>query len=439
MHRTVPCKSFECQLGCNSRLPKMARATTSPPQTPLSAPPPISSSPSPEQHQINDWISVQDELKRRLVIEDNFDWALPDENGEDEGKEEVLRYVGGVDVSFSTEDSAVACGCIVVLDVEAVEVVYEDYCVTRLEVPYVAGFLAFREVPVLLGLLRKMKTDSNPFYPQLLMVDGNGLLHPRGSYLNGIRHCRVFPCLVFIFLLLGSLLRQTCAQGFGLACHLGVLADIPTIGVGKNLHHMDGLTRINVGELLQHDSCRELVDLIGSSGHTLGVAMRSTLSTLKPIFISVGHRISLATAVKVVKLSCKYRVPEPIRQNKSKAEDARRIDAEAVIVNRHCLHDLVYVNLLAFDIECSTCESALSASEAMSHKQAHDQELIESVFPTLGILRTTTETFIAYLFAHKKLLSLKLSTCPVSIDTIIEVASATSESSRISIFCHAKI
>ncbi|GAB2250823.1 hypothetical protein Droror1_Dr00017073 [Drosera rotundifolia] len=261
----------------------MARATTSPPQTPLSAPPPptISSSPSPEQHQINDWISVQDELKRRLVIEDDFDWALPDENGEDEGKEEVLRYVGGVDVSFSKEDSAVACGCIVVLDVEAVEVVYEDYCVTRLEVPYVAGFLAFREVPVLLGLLQKMKTDSNPFYPQLLMVDGNGLLHPRG---------------------------------FGLACHLGVLADIPTIGVGKNLHHTEGLTRINVGELLQHDSCSELVDLIGSSGHTLGVAMRSTLSTLKPIFTSVGHRISLPTAVKVVKLSCKYRVPEPIRQ-----------------------------------------------------------------------------------------------------------------------------
>ncbi|GAB2222941.1 hypothetical protein Drorol1_Dr00017073 [Drosera rotundifolia] len=261
----------------------MARATTSPPQTPLSAPPPptISSSPSPEQHQINDWISVQDELKRRLVIEDDFDWALPDENGEDEGKEEVLRYVGGVDVSFSKEDSAVACGCIVVLDVEAVEVVYEDYCVTRLEVPYVAGFLAFREVPVPLGLLQKMKTDSNPFYPQLLMVDGNGLLHPRG---------------------------------FGLACHLGVLADIPTIGVGKNLHHTEGLTRINVGELLQHDSCSELVDLIGSSGHTLGVAMRSTLSTLKPIFISVGHRISLPTAVKVVKLSCKYRVPEPIRQ-----------------------------------------------------------------------------------------------------------------------------
>ncbi|GAB2236965.1 hypothetical protein Droror1_Dr00026847 [Drosera rotundifolia] len=83
---------------------------------------------------------------RRLVIEDDFYWALPDGNGEDEGKEEVLRYVGGVDVSFSKEDLAVAFSCIVVLDVVAVDVVYEDYYVTRLEVPYVAGFLTFREV-----------------------------------------------------------------------------------------------------------------------------------------------------------------------------------------------------------------------------------------------------------------------------------------------------
>ncbi|KAL9259332.1 Endonuclease V-like protein [Drosera capensis] len=259
MHRAVPCKSFECRLGCNSRLQKMVRATASPPQTPLSAPPPpsISSSPSPEQHQINDWISVQDELNRRVVLEDDFDWTLPDENGEDKGKEEVLRYVEGVDVSFSKEDSAVACGCIVVLDAEAVEVVYEDYCVTRLDVPYV---------------------DE---------ICGSSSFGTSAEDENRLR----------------SILPAAVDGGWKW------IASSP-----RKLHHTEGLTRINVGELLQHDSCSELVYLIGSSGHTLGVAMRSTLSILKPIFISVGHRISLATAVKVVKLSCKYRVPEPIRQ-----------------------------------------------------------------------------------------------------------------------------
>lgn len=127
------------------------------------------------------------------------------------------------------------------------------------------------------------------------MVDGNGLLHPRG---------------------------------FGLACHLGVLADIPTIGIGKNLHHVDGLTQSGVRQLLQANgnSCgdADIFTLVGDSGSTLGAAMRSTEGSLKPIFISVGHRISLASAIKIVKLSCRFRVPEPIRQADIRSRDCLR-------------------------------------------------------------------------------------------------------------------
>ncbi|XP_034682625.1 endonuclease V isoform X2 [Vitis riparia] len=205
---------------------------------------------SAESHQfIENWIHVQDSLKRRLVTEDDFTWKLPKptstatvrgriEEGDDK---HVLKYVGGVDVSFSKDDPSVACGTIVVLDLGTLEVVYDDYSVVRLQTPYVPGFLAFREAPVLLKLLEKMKNSAHPFYPQLLMVDGNGLLHPRG---------------------------------FGLACHLGVLANIPTIGIGKTLHHVDGLTQSGVRELLEAKGnlTEDFIALTGYSGQTLGVA-----------------------------------------------------------------------------------------------------------------------------------------------------------------------
>ncbi|XP_030945318.1 endonuclease V-like isoform X3 [Quercus lobata] len=203
-----------------------------------------SSSPNTSQDDHKQWIEAQDDLKRRLVTEDDFSWKLSKEKEEEE--EVLLRYVGGVDISFSKEDTSVACGTLVVLDIQSqdLQTVYHDHYLVTLTVPYVPGFLAFREAPVLLELLERMKKNASPFYPQVLMVDGNGILHPRG---------------------------------FGLACHLGVLADLPTIGIGKN-------------------------------------AMRSTKGSLKPIFISVGHCVSLDTAITIVKMTCKYRVPEPTRQ-----------------------------------------------------------------------------------------------------------------------------
>lgn len=216
----------------------------------------------------NQWREIQDLLKERLITQDDFPWKLPIPSSsgnvavEEEEEGTLLKYVGGVDVSYSKElDSAAAastaacgCGSLVVLDVTTptLQVVYQDFfLLTNFDVPYIPSFLAFREAPILLQLLQKMKNTDNPFYPQLLLVDGNGLLHSRG---------------------------------FGLACHLGVLANIPTIGIGKN-------------------------------------AMRSTKGSCKPIYISVGHRVSLNTAIKIVKMICKYRVPEPIRQADIRSRD----------------------------------------------------------------------------------------------------------------------
>ncbi|GLT59569.1 hypothetical protein SLA2020_323810 [Shorea laevis] len=229
---------------------------------------------------LRNWILVQDSLKKRLVTEGDFSGKLfPSQSPE----EQALKYVGGVDVSFSKHDPSIACGCLVVLDFHSLQLLCHDYATVNLQVPYVPGFLAFREAPVLLQLLDNMKKTDSPFYPQVLMVDGNGLLHPRG---------------------------------FGLASHIGVLANLPTIGIGKNLHHVDGLTQSGVRRLLEAEENRDkdLINLVGSSGFVWGVAMRSTQGSLKPIFVSIGHRLSLDTAIMIVKMTCKYRVPEPVRQ-----------------------------------------------------------------------------------------------------------------------------
>ncbi|CAA6671208.1 unnamed protein product [Spirodela intermedia] len=279
----------------------------------------------PSVQGIDSRLSQQDLLRERVIVGDDFCWAWGDGEG---GVGSSLRYVGGVDVSFAKDDPSIACGALVV-KASAPGVIHEVYDVARLTVPYVPGFLAFREAPILLRLLEKMKRDaplsilrfhttcfchdkyfmfrSNLFMMfillelsldlviiliskseisyclQVLMVDGNGVLHPRG---------------------------------FGLACHLGVLANLPTIGIGKNLHHVDGLTLSRVRKLLQDPAniSKDLVTLMGDSGRIWGAAMRSSSGSSKPIFVSVGHRLSLESCISIVRMCCKHRVPEPIRQ-----------------------------------------------------------------------------------------------------------------------------
>ena len=87
---------------------------------------------------------AQDFLREKLITEDSFTWKIPQDGSKEEG---LLRYVGGVDISFSKDDPSMACGTLVVLDFSTLQVVYEDFSLVTVQVPYVPGFLAFREVP----------------------------------------------------------------------------------------------------------------------------------------------------------------------------------------------------------------------------------------------------------------------------------------------------
>ncbi|KAI9026620.1 endonuclease V [Phycomyces nitens] len=234
--------------------------------------------PDPTRAQREIWEEQQTELRNQIELEDNVSFdpiSLKD-----------LSLVGGVDVSFRENDEVNAVACLVVMSFPDCKTVYTACIETKLHLPYISGFLAFREADPILKLLSDLNEKSPQLFPQLVLVDGNGRLHPR-----------------------------LC----GVACHVGVLANVPTIGVGKNF-----LVIQSEGPLLQMSvkkTCRQelkasgdRLDLVGTSGTLYGTALRATKDSTNPIFVSQGHRVSLDTAVRVVLATCQYRVPEPIRQ-----------------------------------------------------------------------------------------------------------------------------
>jgi deoxyribonuclease V len=173
------------------------------------------------------------------------------------------RYVAGLDVAYVGDRLAAA---VVVLDGDTLAEVDRAVVHGETRFPYVPGLFAFREVPALLAALEQLATT-----PELLVCDGHGLAHPRR---------------------------------FGLACHLGVLTGIPAIGAAKTSFVGSH------GELAQErGATAELVD----GGEVVGAAVR-TQDGVKPVYVSVGHRVSLETAVdRVLQLAPRYRLPETTR------------------------------------------------------------------------------------------------------------------------------
>ncbi len=167
--------------------------------------------------------------------------------------------VAGVDVSYA---ESVAVGCLVVMDLKNGETIQVEQRIVECTAPYIPGYLFLREGPVLINLLRGLGI------PGPLLVDGNGILHPRR---------------------------------LGLASQLGILLDLQTIGVAKNLLMGEIQQRKeNVASILDNDDC---------VGTALWLSGRK-----KPVFVSVGHRISLSTAVEIVQHSSTSGYPEPLRR-----------------------------------------------------------------------------------------------------------------------------
>jgi deoxyribonuclease V len=187
-----------------------------------------------------------------------------------------VRTVGAMDISYNRFSNR-AVGVLLTFQFPDLVPLESVYSVGEMRFPYVPGFLAFREGPILLSAFEKVRTP-----PDLILFDGHGYAHPKR---------------------------------FGIACHLGVLLDVPSIGCAKS---------VLVGEYRKPGQKKGSRSDLTDAGEKIGTVYRSQTG-IKPIFISPGHRIDFVESVNwVTKCLGRYRIPEPIRQAHLRANELRK-------------------------------------------------------------------------------------------------------------------
>jgi deoxyribonuclease V len=204
---------------------------------------------------------LQESLRERVELEDRF---------------ADIHYVAGADMAFDPA-TEVAFSGVIVYRFPGLEEVERRMARRKLRFPYVPGLLSFRECPILLAAFARLRTE-----PDLILIDGHGRAHPRR---------------------------------FGIACHIGILFDKPTIGCAKS--------RL-VGEHEEPGERAGATAPLMLEGERLGMVLR-TRDHVRPIYITTGHRVSLNTAVGLVNQCVDgFRIPKPTREADHYVRDLRR-------------------------------------------------------------------------------------------------------------------
>lgn len=186
--------------------------------------------------------SIQNDLSKRLDLHNHFSL-------------EEINLIGGVDLAYwNNNNKEYAVCCIVVIDYNTHEVVEKKYSYGEITVPYIAGYLAFRELPLVIETAKKLETN-----PNILMFDGNGYLHPRHM---------------------------------GIATHSSFILDVATIGVAKTYYKIS-----KTDFEMPSNSINSYTDIL-INGEVFGRALR-TVPNVKPIFVSCGNFIDLNTALDI--------------------------------------------------------------------------------------------------------------------------------------------
>lgn len=195
--------------------------------------------------------AIQEHLRTQVITEDQL--------------QEPIQYVAGVDMGF-TADGTISRAAVAVLSFPDLQVMETTIAYRPTSFPYIPGFLSFREIPAVLDALEKVT-----IIPNLILCDGQGIAHPRR---------------------------------LGIASHLGVILDMPTIGVAKSLL---------IGKHQELSETKGSWQPLIHQGETIGAVLR-TRTGVRPVYVSSGHRISLLTAIDyVLRCTSKYRLPETTR------------------------------------------------------------------------------------------------------------------------------
>jgi deoxyribonuclease V len=186
-----------------------------------------------------------------------------------------INYIAGVDAAYAGE---LAIGAVAVLDYESLELLESQTATCEVKFPYIPTLLSFREIPPTVACIKKLKLQ-----PDVLLADGQGIAHPYGC---------------------------------GFASHLGLAIGKPTIGVAKS--RLIGKPAKIAGE-----------DFLVQKGQIIS-AVVTTKNGAKPVYVSIGHMISLGTAVKIIKHCARNsRIPEPTLQaHKIASEEKRKVQAK---------------------------------------------------------------------------------------------------------------
>lgn len=205
-----------------------------------------------------EFINLQNKLREKITLENSFNI-------------EVLNLIAGVDLAYwEDKGRQYATCCIVIIDYKTHEVIEKVNSVGEINTPYIPGFLAFRELPLVIETVSKIQCK-----PDLFIFDGNGFLH---------------------------------SNNMGLATHASFFLNKPTIGIAKNYFKIDGVEFI----MPENNQC-SYTDIV-VNGKIYGRTIR-TKRNAKPVFISCGNNIDLETCTDIaLSLTIKEsKVPLPTR------------------------------------------------------------------------------------------------------------------------------
>jgi len=275
----------------------------------------------------SEWMKEQNQLRKRVVVNDNLKFEMPTNvtikynqnsnfghievvsrrrsrmrytistqaaNDVDDYKQQQtplkpLRYIGGVDISPAKPTAYEydkACAGLMIYEYPSMRLVHEECKIVTLTQPYIAGFLAFREVEFLRQLINNVKKKNPAIVPQIILVDGNGILHYRR---------------------------------IGLATHLSLLVNIPCIGVAKRLLAVDGVNPDALVPLYNRRLARigDFAPIHASNKEHIGYALR-THDRQPVVYVSPGNRVSHRSALTIVILCLdaqhRYKLPLPIEK-----------------------------------------------------------------------------------------------------------------------------